>query len=96
MHLLSRLLLASFAVAAAQAAGAQTVEQFYKGRTIRLTVGSSAGGGTDVMARLLARHMGKHIPGQPSIAVQNLPGAGGIVGANRIANTAERDGSEFA
>lgn len=77
-------------------ARAQDVEQFYRGRTLRLVVGSSTGGGTDIQARLLARHMSKYIPGSPVIAVQNQPGGGGIVGANRIANTAERDGSEFA
>ena len=78
------------------AAQGQTVEQFYKGRTIKLVVGSSVGGGTDIMARLLARYMGKYIPGSPSIVVQNQPGGGGIVGANRIAHTADRDGLEIA
>lgn len=80
----------------ALSAQAQSVGEFYKGRTVKLVVGSSTGGGTDIMARLLARHMSKYIPGNPSIVVQNQPGGGGIVGANRIANTAERDGSEFA
>ncbi len=84
------------ALAGAPAARAQGVEAFYRGKTVRLVVGSSSGGGTDIQARLLARHMGKYIPGNPSIVVQNQPGGGGIVGANRIANTAERDGSEFA
>jgi tripartite-type tricarboxylate transporter receptor subunit TctC len=69
---------------------------FYAGKNLRLTVGSSAGGGTDVVARLLARHIGKHVPGQPGIVVVNQPGGGGLVGANRIANVAARDGTEFA
>jgi tripartite-type tricarboxylate transporter receptor subunit TctC len=101
LRFLARLFLAACGVclahsAQAQSQNAQSVEQFYKGRTIRVVVGSSAGGGTDIMARLLSRYMGKYIPGSPSIVVQNQPGAGGIVGANRIANTADRDGSEFA
>jgi tripartite-type tricarboxylate transporter receptor subunit TctC len=86
------------AICSAATALAQEVnaEQFYSGRTIRLIVGSSAGGGTDTVARLLARHMGKYILGKPNIVVVNQPGGGGLVGANRIANTAPRDGSEFA
>lgn len=77
-------------------AGAQTLEAFYKGRSVKLTVGSAAGGGTDVVARLLARHLTRHVPGEPSIIVQNMPGAGGIVQANLVANTMARDGSEFS
>ena len=74
----------------------EKVASFYSGKSVRLTVGSSAGGGTDIVARLLARHFGRFIPGSPSIVVVNQPGGGGLVGANRIANTAARDGSEFA
>ena len=69
---------------------------FYTGKNIRLTVGSSAGGGTDIVARLLARHMGRYIPGKPGIVTVNQPGGGGLVGANRIANSAARDGTEIA
>ena len=79
-----------------QTTKAQTPEQFYKGRTIKLISGSTVGGGGDLMSRLVARFMAKHMPGQPVIAVQNLPGGGGLIGANRIANAAPRDGSEFA
>ncbi len=85
-----------FASCVASAAQAQTVEQFYKGRTVKLISGSTVGGGSDLIARLLARHIGRHIPGSPVIAVQNLPGGGGLIGANRIANGAPRDGSEIA
>lgn len=91
--LAAALLVASCAVSTAQA---QTPEQFYKGKNIRLVVGSAAGGGTDVIARLLTRHMGRHIPGEPGFIVQNMPGAGGIVQANLVANTMPRDGSEFS
>jgi tripartite-type tricarboxylate transporter receptor subunit TctC len=75
---------------------AQPADPFYRGKTIRLVVGASAGGGTDIMARLLARHMGKYIPGAPAIAVVNQPGGGGLVGANRVARATEPDGLEFA
>jgi tripartite-type tricarboxylate transporter receptor subunit TctC len=95
---MSSLAVFGVAICSAATARAQEVnaEQFYSGRTIRLIVGSSAGGGTDTVARLLARHMGKYVLGKPNIVVVNQPGGGGLVGANRIANTAPRDGSEFA
>lgn len=65
---------------------------FYQGKTIRLVVGSTTGGGYDLWARLLARYYGKHIPGNPEIIVQNVPGAGSIVAANQIYNLAKPDG----
>jgi len=74
----------------------EKVAAFYSGKSLRLTVGSSAGGGTDIVARLLARHIGRFVPGNPAVVVVNQPGGGGLVGANRIANTAARDGTEFA
>jgi tripartite-type tricarboxylate transporter receptor subunit TctC len=77
-------------------AGAQTVEQFYGGKTITLLVGTSPGGINDISARLVARHLGRHIPGNPGFIVQNNPGAGGLVTANRIYNTAEKDGTVLA
>lgn len=75
------------------AAQAQSVEQFYKDKTIRLIVGSGAGGGSDVLSRLFARHLTKHIPGNPQVVVQNLPAAGGVVAAQQIFNTQPRDGT---
>lgn len=77
-------------------ASAQDAGAFFKGKTIRISVGTSPGGVNDISARLVARYLGKHVPGQPQFAVQNQPGAGGIVGANRLANTAEKDGTELA
>jgi tripartite-type tricarboxylate transporter receptor subunit TctC len=68
---------------------------FYKGKVITLIVGNGPGGGFDVLGRLLARHMGRHIPGNPSIVVQNMPGAGTLVAANYLYNRAPRDGTEF-
>jgi tripartite-type tricarboxylate transporter receptor subunit TctC len=71
-------------------ASAQT--PFYKGKTITLVVTSAASGGYDLWARLTARHIGKHIPGNPSIVVQNMPGAGNIIGANYVYGIAKADG----
>jgi tripartite-type tricarboxylate transporter receptor subunit TctC len=78
-----------------QPARAQSVADFYRGRTVTLTVGYSAGGGYDTYARILARHMGRHIPGNPAIVVQNAPGAGSMRAANMIYNVVPKDGSAF-
>ena len=82
-----------FFVAATDAAHAQSVEQFYKGRQMTMIVGTAPGGINDITARFVARHLGRYIPGNPTIVVQNQPGAGGIASANRLYNTFERDGS---
>jgi tripartite-type tricarboxylate transporter receptor subunit TctC len=66
--------------------------QFYEGKSIRLIVGFSAGGGFDTYSRLIARHMGKHIPGSPSIVVENMTGAASLVAANHVYNIAKPDG----
>jgi tripartite-type tricarboxylate transporter receptor subunit TctC len=79
-----------------QNAAAQSVEQFYKGRSVTMLVGTSPGGINDISARLVARHIGRFIPGNPAIVVQNNPGAGGLVTANRIYNNVEKDGSVLA
>jgi tripartite-type tricarboxylate transporter receptor subunit TctC len=65
---------------------------FYQGKTVRIIVGSTTGGGYDLWARLLARYYGKHIPGNPEIVVQNMPGAGSLVAANHVYNVAKPDG----
>ena len=72
-------------------ATAQTVEQFYKGRTINFLVASVPGGINDLAARLISRHLGRNIPGNPNIVVQNLQSSG-LALANRIYNTPEKDG----
>ena len=59
-------------------------ESFYKGKTIRLIVGLAPGGGFDTYSRVIARHMGKHIPGNPTIVVDNMTGAGSVIAANFI------------
>jgi tripartite-type tricarboxylate transporter receptor subunit TctC len=70
-----------------------SVAQFYKGKTITIIVASSAGGGYDLYARMLSRHMGKHIPGHPSFVVTNMPGAASNVAAAHIYNIAPKDGT---
>src|SRR5499426_689394 len=67
-------------------------QEFFKGKSITLMVGNSVGGAQDDWARFLAQHLGRHIPGNPSIIVQNMPGAGGIVAANHVYNIAKPDG----
>jgi tripartite-type tricarboxylate transporter receptor subunit TctC len=90
---LAGLLLAFPAMPAAQADG---IADFYKGKTIALVVGSSIGGGYDTMTRAIGRFIGKHIPGNPTVVVRNMPGAGGITAMNYIYNAAERDGTVLA
>jgi tripartite-type tricarboxylate transporter receptor subunit TctC len=84
---------AGLAVPAVTAAQADPVADFYKGKTVSLVVGSPAGGGYDTMARAIARFIGRHIPGNPTVVVRNMPGAGGITAMNYIFNNAERDGT---
>ena len=77
-------------------AGAQSVEQFYKGRTVTLVVGFAPGGINDISGRIVARHLGRFVPGNPTVVVQNMPGAGGLGAANRMYSVAEKDGSVIA
>ena len=74
---------------------ADSVADFYKGKQVRVIVGYGTGGGYDVYARLLARHMGKYIPGNPTLVVQNMPGAASLVSANYLYNVAPKDGTVF-
>lgn len=67
-------------------------EEFYKGKTIRFVVGFSAGGGFDTYTRAIARHIGKHIPGNPTTIVENMGGAASLIAANHIYNQAKADG----
>ncbi|HXH85698.1 MAG TPA: tripartite tricarboxylate transporter substrate-binding protein [Nitrospira sp.] len=69
--------------------------QFFKGKTIRIIVSSSAGGGNDTYTRLMARHMKGHIPGNPTIVVENMSGGGGLKAANYLWEQAPRDGTTF-
>jgi len=73
-------------------ARAQGVADFFRGKTITMLIGYTSGGGYDLYARVLSKHMGRHIPGSPSIVPQNLPGAGSLRLANVLYNTAPKDG----
>jgi len=90
LTILSGLLLAA---ALALPAHADAVEDFYKDRMVTLIAGYSPGGGFDLYARVVANHLGRHIPGQPRIIVQNMPGAGSMRAANHLYNVAPKDGS---
>jgi len=79
-----------------QPAAADTVADFYKDRPVTLIAGYSAGGGFDLYARIVANHLGKHIPGQPRIIVQNMPGAGSTRAASHLYNVAPKDGTVIA
>jgi tripartite-type tricarboxylate transporter receptor subunit TctC len=76
-------------------AAAEPTVDFYKGKQIRLVVGANAGDGYDIWSRLIARHMGRHVPGRPNLIVQNMPGAGTITAANYLFNLAPKDGTVF-
>ena len=76
-------------------AEADAVADFYRGKTVNVIVGYSAGGGYDLYARALVRHMGKHLPGNPNFIVQNITGAGSLNAANNLYNVAPKDGTSF-
>jgi tripartite-type tricarboxylate transporter receptor subunit TctC len=71
----------------------QPAGEFYRGKTVSIIVGSGAGGGFDTTARLVARHIGRHIPGTPTVIVVNMPGGGGLVAANHVFSAAPKDGT---
>src|SRR5947207_15627827 len=83
----------ALAVAAIAIAAAAPAQDYYKGRTLTIVVGFTAGGGFDVNARVLARHIGRHIPGNPTIVVQNVPGAAGIKSVQYLETAAPKDGT---
>jgi tripartite-type tricarboxylate transporter receptor subunit TctC len=92
-RLKAAVLLVCGSVTIAATAAAQPADEFYRGKQIRIVVGTTAGGDYDVWARLLARHMTRHVPGNPNIIVENMPGAGSLVATNHLFNVAPRDGS---
>lgn len=77
-------------------AAAQSVEEFYKSKNVELVIGYPPAGSNDVYARLLARHLGKHIPGNPTIIAQNRPGAGSFLALGQVFNISPKDGSVIA
>jgi tripartite-type tricarboxylate transporter receptor subunit TctC len=84
------------AVTGLVAASAAQADDFYKGRQLLLIIGNNAGTAYDASARFLARHLGRHIPGEPTIVVQNMPGATGLTAANYVWKIAPKDGSVIA
>jgi tripartite-type tricarboxylate transporter receptor subunit TctC len=94
-RVVATLLVSGLVLAAHGAAQADAVSDFYRGRTVNLVIGYAPGGGYDLYARTLARHIGRHIPGTPNIVVQNMPGAGSIKAANFLYTIAPKDGTTF-
>jgi tripartite-type tricarboxylate transporter receptor subunit TctC len=90
-----RLILIVAIALASSSASAQSIAEYYKGKNVSLGISFPPGGGYDLYARILARHMGKHIPGTPNIVPQNMPGAGGLRVAQYLYNAAPKDGSMF-
>jgi hypothetical protein len=86
---------ATFAVLVSANAWAQPAADHYQGKQIRLIVGHGVGADYDIGARLLAKHLARHIPGQPTIIVQNMPGAGSTIAANYLFSQAAKDGTVF-
>jgi tripartite-type tricarboxylate transporter receptor subunit TctC len=82
-------------VSTAIPAAAQSPASFYKGKTVSLYIGSGVAGGTDAWSRTLAKHIGRHIPGNPPVVPVNMPGAGGLKMTNFIYNAAPKDGTAF-
>jgi tripartite-type tricarboxylate transporter receptor subunit TctC len=80
-------------VRAAAAQEDKAVADFYRGKSVRIVVGFSAGGGYDAYSRVIGRHLHKHIPGNPTVIVDNMTGAGSIIAANHIYNAAPKDGT---
>jgi tripartite-type tricarboxylate transporter receptor subunit TctC len=93
-RLLSCVALSPLAVQASEQQAHET--DFFKGKTITLITSTGVGGAYDVVARLIARHMGRHIPGNPTIIVQNMPGGGNVLATNYLYNIAPRDGTAIA
>src|SRR5260370_9088335 len=87
------LISAALCLAPPPCAAQDAVADFYRGRQVSVLVGSSAGGSASLYGQALARHLGRHLPGNPSFVVQHLPGAGGPVLANTRANTRPPDGT---
>jgi tripartite-type tricarboxylate transporter receptor subunit TctC len=93
MTLLGLCILSS--IVRAEPANAQSVEDFYRGKTVNLMIGYSVGGGYDLYGRLVSRHIGKHIPGRPAVVPQNMTGAGSLRAAQYIYSVAPKDGTTF-
>ena len=87
------LVLAAIVLLSPAVAGAQSVEDFYRGKTITVIIGYAPGASNDFYVRAVARHMGRHIPGNPLVLPRNMPDGGSLVAANHIFNVAPKDGT---
>ncbi|HTI88806.1 MAG TPA: tripartite tricarboxylate transporter substrate-binding protein [Alphaproteobacteria bacterium] len=96
MRLSTTLFVASLSCAATLPLAGAHADDFYRGKTITILVGGTAGGGFDTISRVMSTHLGKYIPGNPSFVVRDVPGGGGIVVANTIYNVAPKDGTQMA
>src|SRR4051794_17510555 len=90
---LAAVLLAFAAQVGAGGAQAQSVADFYSGKQVQMLIGSGPGAGFDAYARLVARHLGRHVPGQPTVVPMNKPGAGSLTMTNALVNIGPMDGS---
>lgn len=93
VRLVASIRLAAIGIALVASQHSALADDFYKGRSLTLFVGSGPGGGYDLFGRLVARNLGRHLPGGPAIVAQNMPGAGSITAANHVYNRAPRDGT---
>jgi tripartite-type tricarboxylate transporter receptor subunit TctC len=96
LHYTVIICVALLVTARASSASAAPIDEFYKGKTVAFVVGGSAGGGYDTLARAIGRYIGGHIPGSPSVVVEDMPGAGGLLAMDYLFRTAVRDGSVIA
>src|SRR5262245_15547633 len=93
MRFMRSLRMLAIVVLSATALEAVAQESFYRGKTVTIVVGYSAGGGYDQYARLLARHLSRHVPGNPNVIVQNMPGAASMTSVRYLDATAPKDGT---
>jgi len=90
------LMLVAFMLATLMSASAQQEGDFYRGKTITIIIPIGPGGAYDAYARILSRHLGKHLPGSPTIIARNMPGGGGVIASNYLYNVAPQDGTTLA
>ena len=95
LRLLAALSITAALLAGAAPARAQSVSDFYRGKTLRMLIGYGPGGGYDIYGRLVAEFMPRHLPGNPTIITQNMPGAGSFVAAKFMYEVAPKDGTVF-
>jgi tripartite-type tricarboxylate transporter receptor subunit TctC len=96
VYAVQAIVMASLALLGASTAKADALSDFYTGKTLTIVVGADSGGGYDAQGRLMARHIGRFIPGTPNAIVQNMPGAGSLTAANHVYNVAAKDGTVFS